>query len=373
MPRVDDLALERARATTTVDVLAALGHAARGSGVWRAACCPFDDHRDRNASFSVNVQHGGWNCHGCGRSGGDAIELLMQVRPCRFEDAVSELSGMGSAAPLPNRRPATAAPRPSAYVSTSHPSRVELAARALDELRDQGYVPCLPASVYRCVLQHTKLEPHGAAYLASRGFDPGFAEQAGCRSIANANQWSTLYETLGRNFLPDEIAAAGLSKPPFGDSIPVIMLAYLTSGGEVDTLRLRRSDAGGPKRYHSLEGNGPRVPFGLESVGQIGGQHIYLVEGELNALAIRQCGQQALGFPGVNGWKDEWSPLLCGVKRACVVLDDDDAGQKAAPKIARSLAQAHGRAWVDAHLDVQLWGTDAADLYAQGGLVDALR
>jgi hypothetical protein len=39
--------------------------------------CPFDDHDDRDPSFSVFSGHDGrarWRCHGCGRAG-DSLDL----------------------------------------------------------------------------------------------------------------------------------------------------------------------------------------------------------------------------------------------------------------------------------------------------------
>jgi CHC2 zinc finger/Toprim-like len=41
----------------------------QGNGDNISARCPFTEHEDKNASFSLNKQIGLWMCHGCGRKG----------------------------------------------------------------------------------------------------------------------------------------------------------------------------------------------------------------------------------------------------------------------------------------------------------------
>ena len=48
-----------------------------GSGGNLACRCPFPEHDDRNASFSVNANTGQYKCHGCGKSG-NTITFLVE-------------------------------------------------------------------------------------------------------------------------------------------------------------------------------------------------------------------------------------------------------------------------------------------------------
>ena len=52
---------------------------------WRAIKCPF--HEDRTASASVNLELGGFRCHGCGISG-DGIKIIEDQEHIDFEAAL---------------------------------------------------------------------------------------------------------------------------------------------------------------------------------------------------------------------------------------------------------------------------------------------
>lgn len=41
-----------------------------GSRVWAPVRCFLADHDDRHASSGINLETGGWRCHGCGGHGG---------------------------------------------------------------------------------------------------------------------------------------------------------------------------------------------------------------------------------------------------------------------------------------------------------------
>lgn len=58
-------------------------------GGWAACCCPL--HEDRHASASVNLQTGGFRCHGCGARG-DLVAFHMQWTGLDFTAAVRDLT-----------------------------------------------------------------------------------------------------------------------------------------------------------------------------------------------------------------------------------------------------------------------------------------
>lgn len=56
-----------------------------------SARCPFQDHTDRNPSFSMHGHSGKWRCFGCHRSGGDVLALYMQVNRLPFVESAKAL------------------------------------------------------------------------------------------------------------------------------------------------------------------------------------------------------------------------------------------------------------------------------------------
>ena len=86
--------VEQARSVSTVAWLTARSpRRFYGQGRNRSTRCPFPDHDDRTPSFSVSVETGAWCCFGCGRKGGDVIDLVRQLTGCTFQDAILELVG----------------------------------------------------------------------------------------------------------------------------------------------------------------------------------------------------------------------------------------------------------------------------------------
>jgi DNA primase len=70
---------------------------------------------------------------------------------------------------------------------------------------------------------------------------------------------------------------------------------------------------------------------------------VVVTEGELDALTVQAyCGLAAVGYPGVDTWKDNPHFRLCfeGVNEIVVVADGDEPGRKAAKRVADSLGYA---------------------------------
>lgn len=61
----------------------------KGSGEWKMARCCF--HQDKQPSLAVNIDHGGYFCHGCGASGGSLIDFVRHRDSCNFRDACRRL------------------------------------------------------------------------------------------------------------------------------------------------------------------------------------------------------------------------------------------------------------------------------------------
>lgn len=61
------------------------------------------------------------------------------------------------------------------------------------------------------------------------------------------------------------------------------------------------------------------------------------VTGNCCALHLNQIGIPAVGVPGAQTWKKEWTELLEDVKRVYIVYDADKAGKAGAEKVAKEL------------------------------------
>ena len=88
----DDRKLDSARKRSTVEYLQTRGCRFRGVGKSAMTRCPFPEHTDLTPSFSVHRETGAWVCFGCGRKGGDAIDLSRQLDGGSFRDAVARVA-----------------------------------------------------------------------------------------------------------------------------------------------------------------------------------------------------------------------------------------------------------------------------------------
>lgn len=92
------------------------------------------------------------------------------------------------------------------------------------------------------------------------------------------------------------------------------------------------------------------------------GQEIYVCEGEIDTLTLSLCGYAAIGVPGVQNWKPQYT--LCfadytdGGQVFCVA-DGDEAGRKMAAFLAVELK---------ARVVRPARGMDVNSIYVQGGI-----
>jgi DNA primase len=63
-------------------------------------------------------------------------------------------------------------------------------------------------------------------------------------------------------------------------------------------------------------------------------EFVVIAEGEIDTMTLSQCGLPAVGFPGVNTWKDHHRYLFDGLRQTIIVGDGDEAGEGFMAKIA---------------------------------------
>lgn len=69
---------------------AELGNLRRPSRGWTQVRCVF--HEERTPSLSINLQNGGFFCHGCGAKGGDVVDFLKLRDGLSFKQACEQLN-----------------------------------------------------------------------------------------------------------------------------------------------------------------------------------------------------------------------------------------------------------------------------------------
>lgn len=87
-------------------------------------------------------------------------------------------------------------------------------------------------------------------------------------------------------------------------------------------------------------------------------QHIFLVEGEMDALTWSMCGWPTVGIPGVENWKEHFSKCVDDYAEIFAICDGDDAGYRLGTFLARE---------VRARVIRLPRGQDGNSLYVKGG------
>jgi hypothetical protein len=107
---------------------------------------------------------------------------------------------------------------------------------------------------------------------------------------------------------------------------PAVRIPYMNECGEEVCVRFRVSLDGSPK-IKTRRGD-KHILYGLWLLDRIrSAGKIVLVEGESDTHTLWYHGFPALGVPGANSWKSEWSEKLDGIERIYVVVEPDAAGE----------------------------------------------
>lgn len=87
-------------------------------------------------------------------------------------------------------------------------------------------------------------------------------------------------------------------------------------------------------KYRTLPGDRSRL-FNSDATWDT--DEVFVCEGEFDAIVLEQQGLPAVGVPGATSWQDTWDGYFEQVKRAWLVFDRDQAGEKAATKLMERL------------------------------------
>jgi len=325
--RIPDDVVERLKREVSVEHLAAQkGIALKRHGSNLVGRCPF--HDDRTPSFVVTPEKNLWHCLGACQTGGSVIDLVMRLEKCSFRLACELLlkDAPSLAASLEHERPRTTTAPLEEIAQPDEPDAVVLG-RVVD--------------YYNATLKES---PEALSYLESRGlvhpelidtFKLGFANRtlgyrlppgqvkAGAQLRAQLARLGVLRESGHEHF-------NGSLVVPVFDAHGAVVEMY----GRKITPGLR---AGTPLHLYLP---GPHRGVFNRSAFQ-GSREIILCEALLDALTFWSAGfQHVTSAYGVEGFTPELREAFgtYGIEKVLIAYDADEAGNKAAEKLAPELA-----------------------------------
>lgn len=214
-----------------------------------------------------------WKCFACDEGGGDVVDLMQQLQGCDFDTAVKACcSYYGISSDEAMTR-----------FDTPTPQRRRRKVRAEDSKAAES------------LQEFVEIEQSPAAYeyMRSRGFEPSFLKVEGLRADARGN----------------------------------VVIPY---PGDAEGYYFKRGSAGD---FKQAKPNARRRLYNVSALS--GSTPVFIVEGEIDALAIKQAGGVACAL----GSTANCNMLLDQEINAPLILslDNDEAGQQAQRKLAQAL------------------------------------
>lgn len=369
MPRIPTPELERLKAEVAVrGLVEASGVALRRAGKDWLGCCPF--HEDREASLVVSPAKNLWHCFGC-QVGGGPIDWVMKREGSSFRQAVERLQGL-----LPLAAHAAEAVAPLAAKETSAPTGATAQITpTLTDTTGLSLGPNCPLSLqstddellaqvlghYQRRLEQTAQEAGSAlAYLKARGLEhPGLVAHFGL-GVADRSLGLTLPEKNRKagGLIRARLQRLGVLRESghehFNGSlvVPVLdeagrvveiygrkLLDNLRPGTPKHLYLPGRSDEGiEPKKGRGVFNLPGVIAAGQRAPGQ---RELILCEALIDAMSFWCAGfSNVTSAYGIEGFADE---LLATIKaqhieRIFIAYDRDEAGERAALKLAPRLA-----------------------------------
>ena len=248
--------------------------------------CPLPMHTSNNShnSFSVNLERNVWCCQSMscmdargGQLGGTVLDLVASMEHCSVRDAAQRLRNWFGHEPSEIPRISAPLPPPTPNL----PLQFQL--RGIDH-------------------QHPYLEARGIQPATARAFGVGYYGGPGLLH--------------GRVVIPIR-----------NDRYELVAYAGRSLNGDEPKYRL-------PAGFHKS-----RVLFNLNRARHAGSESVVVVEGFFDAIKVHQAGyRNVVGLMGSNLSHDQASLLQKYFRGAILMLDGDEAGQRAANAISERLA-----------------------------------
>lgn len=288
--------------------------------------CPFPDHAEKTASFSVSEAKQVYHCFGCKKSG-NIFSFLRDYNGMNFPDAVEYLAERASI-PLPELADAK---QNDQYTEQQDKKKLMLKANRMT------------AEFYSETLKRVSHDHPIKAYIQKRKLKPETIEefQIGFAPI----EWEALANHLHRNNVSSALAEeAKLVKARkegnghfdlFRDRL---MFPILSPSQEVLAFGGRIHDQGEPKYLNSPETlvfNKSKVLYGLAHTAKYirSDDQVIIVEGYMDLVSLFQAGLKNAAATMGTALTFEHAKLIKRITTNVVVLfDSDEAGQRAAER-----------------------------------------
>lgn len=286
--------------------------AKRGGRYW--GLCPF--HNEKTASFSVNPELNLYHCFGC-KAGGNVVQFVMAMERLTFQEALAFLAK------------SMHMPLPQVTVSLEDEQAATHRERLLSLNREA-------AAYYHANLWTAKGEA-ALAYLRKRGVDDATIRRFGIG--VSADEWTDLCDHLrGLGYQDEELVQAGIMRDKEGRRYDAfrgrLMFPIQNLYGQVLGFGARALGKEQPKylntgdtpvfnkRHHIYAANLLRKQRGL--------QHLYLVEGYMDVVALSQYGIQGAAATLGTALTPEQARLMKRLAPTVwIAYDGDEAGQAA--------------------------------------------
>jgi DNA primase catalytic core len=322
MARIPAEELERLKAEVSVEhLVAASGVDLKAAGKDLHGRCPL--HEDREASLVVTPGKNLWHCFSC-QIGGGPIDWMMKVKGVSFRHAV-ELLREGAALSAPRARGGRMLPAAVEFDAGDH------------ALMDQAI---------RYYQERLKQTPEALAYLARRGLDDAELIERHRLGFADRTLGLRLPEKTRKagNEIRSRLQKLGLLRESghehFNGSIVIPVIGV---GGDITEVYGRKI----------TEGLRPGTPYHLYLPGPHRGvwneaaltthSEIILCEALIDALTFWRAGyRNVTASYGIEGFTADHLAAFKrhGTQRVLIAYDRDEAGDRAAEKLAPQLIAA---------------------------------
>ncbi len=316
MAMFDIEAIKQARINNIVKVAEDTGLGVKNNCA-RCFCPQNHQHGDRTPSLSFDQRSNSFRCWVCKDVHGDVIDLVMMVLGLSFPDALKFLADRAGIQPtnrpVPKKQRVIANP----MVSSGDISEFADVYQVFDSLSSD-------------------LTNQAREWLSNRGIPPEVATQYGARSLREVRRVS---EALLAKYPLEHLQASGL----FDRSGRLIfrrhrlIWRWLKNGAPVFFQGRALDSETRPKELclaHPIP-----TPFNIDCI-ESKTEEVFICEGVVDTLTLLKHGKAAVGVAGVNGFKENWIPLLEGC-RVKVAFDPDAAGQSRGAELVQRLRN-HG-------------------------------
>ena len=288
--------------------------------------CPFPDHAEKTASFSVSETKQVYHCFGCKKSG-NIYSFLRDYNGMNFPDAVEYLADRAGI------------PLPEIQNEKQNDQYVE----QQDKKKQMIRLNRMAADFFRETLKRVASDHPIRAYIQKRKLSPETLEefQIGYSPV----EWEALANHLHKQQVPVALAeeaklikARANGQGHFDIFRDRLIFPILSPSQEVLAFGGRIHDQGEPKYLNSPETpvfNKSKVLYGLAHTARYirADDQVIIVEGYMDLVSLFQAGLKNVAATMGTALTFEHAKLIKRMTTNVVVLfDSDEAGQRAAER-----------------------------------------